>query len=436
MIDEKSIRAVDASRGSNGLVKPLYDSYCFSQIPRLIRSLFDVGSRSDAGVSDAHEERLDLANTPLRSGPLSDTYETVILLFIDAFGWRFVQEYQERYPFLRRFFRDGQVTKLTSQFPSSTTSHTTTIHTGLEVGNSSMYEWYIYEPALNAVIAPLLFSFQDDDLRNTLKQARVDPASIYPQGTLYESLAERGISSFILQSNSFTPSPFSDVVCRGANVLGFSSLERGLADLVRVARERTGRNYYFLYSGDIDSAGHQHGTDSKEFRAQADRCFSVLESMLYEQLAGKLANAILLMTADHGQIDIDPHRTLYLKEIMPELEGRLEIDYRGRPLVSGYSRDVFLHVRHELVEETQRRLADRLAGTADVHLTRDLIDQGFFGSGLPSSAFTSRAGNIVILPGRDELVWFDRAHPLKEFRGYHGGCTPEEMETELLALAL
>ena len=82
-----------------------------------------------------------------------------MLLLVDGFGWRFLQEYEDRYPFLARFGRDGVVAKLTSQFPSTTSAHVTTLHTGLPVGTSGIYEWFQLEPSLDAVIAPLLFSF-------------------------------------------------------------------------------------------------------------------------------------------------------------------------------------------------------------------------------------------------------------------------------------
>ena len=51
------------------------------------------------------------------------------------------------------------VEKLTAQFPSTTAAQITTIHTGQTVGEHGLFEWNYYEPVLDAVIAPLLFSF-------------------------------------------------------------------------------------------------------------------------------------------------------------------------------------------------------------------------------------------------------------------------------------
>ncbi len=66
-------------------------------------------------------------------GSLPRNYEKVILFILDAFGWRFLERYGERFPFLQRILKEGSLSKLTSQFPRTTACHMTTIHSGLPV---------------------------------------------------------------------------------------------------------------------------------------------------------------------------------------------------------------------------------------------------------------------------------------------------------------
>jgi len=151
MIDPESLAAVESARFSNQFMRPIYDSYGFAQIPQTIR--YCLTDSDQKGVPFG--ERDDLYQK----------YDAVVLVFADAFGWRFFEHFHQRSPFLRRAVEQGLVSKLTSQFPSTTAAHVTTIHTGLPVGESGVYEWYYYEPLLDRVIAPLLFSFAGDTER-------------------------------------------------------------------------------------------------------------------------------------------------------------------------------------------------------------------------------------------------------------------------------
>ena len=65
----------------------------------------------------------------------------MVLILLDGFGWRFFEKVADDYPALRRFAAASGVVKLTSQFPSTTAAHVTCLHTGLELGQSGVYEW-------------------------------------------------------------------------------------------------------------------------------------------------------------------------------------------------------------------------------------------------------------------------------------------------------
>lgn len=410
MRDRASIEAVDAARFGPSWLRPLYETYSFSQIPHAIPSLFDA-------PNDAADRLL---------GKLSGRYRIVILLFLDAFGWRFFEQYAEQYPFLRRFCEHGIVTKLTSQFPSTTTAHVTDIHSGRAVGESGLYEWFTYEPSIKDVIAPLFFSIAGNRRPNTLVDRGVAPEDIFPSGTIYQRLAEAGVRSHVFQHQSIAGSPPTRVLTRGARGHAFASLQEGVRDLVDTVLGERGSAYYFLYFGGIDTAGHAHGPASRQFASQIELVFSTLESILHTSLAGAADDTLLLLTADHGMIHGEPGETIYLNEVIPESAEWL----RARP--SGYSRDMVLHVHEEALPGAEAQLRECLDGIAEVRRIPDLIADGFFGTVGP--ALLDRIGDLMILPLGERLVWW-RGGPATEFRGYHGGLSVEEMETEILSLA-
>src|SRR5437588_298596 len=81
---------------------------------------------------------------------------------------------------------------------------------------SGVYEWNYYEPLVDQVITPLLFSYAGDKERDTLKRSAIPSTSFYPQQTFYRKLQSQGVRSYIFQSHIYTPSTYSDIVYRGA----------------------------------------------------------------------------------------------------------------------------------------------------------------------------------------------------------------------------
>ena len=123
MINERSLAAVAAARLPDGRVRPLYESYCFSRIPGTLLQLF--GEEADASLPADVLPPLDAA--PPR----------VVAVLVDALGWTFLQRFAERAPLLARLAADGVISQLTTQFPSTTTAHVTTLHTAQPVGGTA-----------------------------------------------------------------------------------------------------------------------------------------------------------------------------------------------------------------------------------------------------------------------------------------------------------
>lgn len=424
MLNASSLNAVNGAKFSQRFVKPLYDSYCFANLPQAIEYML-TGEGHSALPQDV------FTNLPSR-------YNKVILFFVDAFGWRFFERYAEKYEFLKTVLKHGVVSKMTSQFPSTTAAHVTCIHTGLNVGQSGVYEWNYYEPLVDEVIAPLLFSYAGDKERDTLKHAGIAAEAYFPRQTVYQRLHTMGIASYALQSEAYTQSTFSTIVYKGAELIPYRRWSEALTNLEElVFSDRAQVAYYFLYFDKIDAAGHTYGPNSDQFERMMETFLRMMEEF-YQKLAGKLEHTLLVMTADHGQLEVDPQKTFYLNRQAAGIEQYLQTNRHGRPIVpAGSARDMFLHIKEEQVDEAIAFLQKHLENKAEVYRTQHLVGQHFFGSAQPSNEFMSRVGNDVILPYQDETVWWYEAGRFEmHFRGHHGGLMPQEMEIPLLLLPL
>jgi len=391
---------------NNNFIKPRYDSGGFAGIPNRVKDAF-----------------------------ASKKYDAVVLFFIDAFGWRFYERFQDA-AFIKRIAKYGKIEKLTSQFPSTTAAHVTTMHTGLPVGMSGVHEWQYYEPQVDQIIAPLLFSYagtKERDTLNSKKVGKVDAAAIYPKGILYPELKKMGVESFNFGLRDYTPSTYSNIVMEGSEMRSFKTLSEAFVNMGLLLEKQTRPTYIHLYFDKIDAVAHEYGPNAPQTEAEIETFLLMMEHYFERIFHGK-KKILFLMTADHGMCEIDPQTTIYLNTNL-NFEGFqrfLKKNRKGYWLVpAGSPRDMFLYIKEDMLDEAQAFLAKRLEGKADVVKTESLIADGYFGQEI-SSRFRERVGNLVILSYRYESVWwYEKDKFEQKFYGHHGGLTPQEMETIL-----
>ena len=386
-------------------IKPRYDSGGFAGTPQRITEAF-----------------------------ASKNYDAVVLFFVDAFGWRFFEKFQD-HPFLQRFTKHGKAEKITSQFPSTTAAHVTTIHTGLNVGQSGVHEWYYYEPLVDRVIAPLLFSYSGTKERDTLVK-KVKPEALYPNGVFYPALKKMGVGSFNFGVRDHTPSTYGLTVMKESEIVSFKTLSEALVNIGLTLKAQTQPTYIHLYFDRIDGIAHEYGPNSPQVEAEIETFLLMMENF-FDRIFGGSKRILFLMTADHGMCEVDPQTTVYLNTGwgFSGFDKFIRTNKRGQLIVpTGSARDMFLHIKKGMEDEAREFLAKRLESRADVARTEDLIAEGFFGHDV-STRFRERAGNLVILPYRHESVWWYEKDKFEmQFLGHHGGLTPQEMETVLYSL--
>src|SRR5215211_7635285 len=337
------------------LTRPRADT--FALLPATVERLLTgaPGGLPQSLLGDAAPERAD----------------RLAVVLLDAFGMRFVARHAE-HPLLRR----AHVAPLASQFPSTTTAHVTTMHTGTPVGTHGLYEWNVYEPALDAVITPILFAPAGEYAPDGLRGSGIGIGDIVPPGTLYERLADAGVRSVVLQPSAFSPSTYDSVAVRGAELRPYPTIAAGAAGLAEALQEP---GYAYLYWHEIDLNGHLHGPDSPEFDAA---CLAALDAL---------------------DVALAP---------------------------AGSARDVFLHARPGLAAELTGELRERLDGRAEVVQVAELEAAGLFGDVGPR--LRARLADVCVLPAAGRMAWLRSAAGVEQrFKGHHGGLDPDECDTWL-----
>lgn len=416
MINTKSIKAVDASKYKEFTI-PLYDSYCFSNIFGSVKHLFNIPS--DKRLPDD-----TLGNS-------TGSTNKIVFFLVDAFGWCFYDKYKKHSNFLSEIETGGIVSKLTSQFPSTTTAHVTTAFTGDPVYEHGLYEWFYYEPEVDDVITAFLFKEARKKGMETLKKRNIDPKSFLPKKSFFKDLLENGIKSTVFQPSFINDSTYSTTMCKDSTVKGYDEYEDLFESLSKDLIKNNDKAYFYVYLPEIDHVAHEKGNSSEEFKCAVGKFLKQLDEF-YEKGKESFTDTIVMISADHGQVDTDLSIKHYLNKMIPNIETYLTKNKNNELMTpAGYCRDLFLHVKEEYLLTVKKIIEKKLQHLVYVYTFDELKEKGFFGD--PSQRMLERCGNLILLPkDNNHIWWYEKDCFELPFIGVHGGASKDEMEIPFL----
>jgi len=404
-----------------GAHEPDYTGYCLSNVPTKILSLFGV-----------KEQRPNLPADALGDVDTSGI-ENVILLLCDGFGYREWKR-QVGKGFVGALSKKGSVRPITTVFPSTTAAALTAVSTGLTPQEHGLPEWYVYMDEVGEVIVTLPFSRAGDKRRDTLEGV-MNPKALFDGRTIFQKLTGAGVSCTSMTSRGLAYTCYSKVSRVGSAVRPYSAASDLTVSLRRLVERSRGPNFFYAYWSFVDTIEHIYGPNTDESEVEA----SVISHAFQEGFLSKVDRAaakrtLILMTADHGQIQVDAKKTLYMNRFV-KLARALQRGPTGKAIPPwGSARDAYLRVEEDKVEETKAYLEKKLDGIASVLKTEDAIDHGLFGINKPSRKFRRRVGNLMILPHGTKTVWYRyRKGDSLDLTGHHGGLTEDEMTIPLAA---
>ena len=309
---------------------------------------------------------------------------------------------------------------VTSVFPSTTASAVTTFLTGLAPAEHAITGWFTWLRELDSIIAPLPFTTRADGADLTMRG--VAPADVFVGPTVFERVRA---DCHAVQPADLVDSAYSRAHIRGAAPRGFKRLDGLVEAIVDIVRNAPRRTYISAYWPVLDTLSHKFGASSSRARrhlATIDQYFERLQAAL----AG--SGTLLVVTADHGFVDIRPESRLDAGAV-PGLAPML-----SRPLC-GEPRIAYCYVRDDCRSEFPQRAGDGLAGAARVVESASMIEAGWFGLANPHPRLCERVGDYALVM-QDDFAIRDRIAGEKSFRhiGVHGGVSREEMRVPLVVV--
>lgn len=419
MLTEK----LDHPSAPYGFVYPQYQSNCISNIPNTILGLFGAKGAPASPLTP----RLNLD---------AKHYRKIVLLVVDGLGFNQYLNHYQTNPFLKRLPEAGEVFPLTSVYPSQTTNALTTLNTGLTPQQHGLFEYFIYLKE-TGIINALRFE-RIGTKKSRLTDQGYDPRIMYNGGNIQQKLEAEGIKTYIHMHESNASAACTKLVFEGSTIIPSYKTSDAIVKLRKSLEQNSGSAYFFVHLETLDTISHEYGPESEEYDAELRAITFLLQKELVEKITLQAAKeTLLLVTADHGEVQVDPQQTTYLRLDSPSIRNAEIGKHRKKIMPTGSPRDIFLHVKPQKLEETKEALQQSVGHKAHIVEMQEALKSGLFGYGETSNDFLERTGNLLVLPFAGETIWFEHRSGRKiRLLGQHGGLSPDEMLVPFAAAVL
>lgn len=279
-------------------------------------------------------------------------------------------------------------------FPSTTATALASLATGELAGAHGIVGYDAFVPGAG--------------VRNQLRDwgGPMDPAAWQRSPTLFER-----VPAIAIGEPKHAASGFTKAVLRGADYRGGSSVDDRFALAREAARERA---LVYLYVPELDRAGHERGWQSPEWTDELER----LDGGVAELAEALPRDVGLVVTADHGMVDVDPTGHLIVpRELLEPIAH-----------VAGEPRCLQLQVEGDAdaVAEAWRAW---LGDAAWVASRAEVAAAGWLGEVDP--AVEPRLGHVFIAARKRFAIYIDEADPGRGMIGQHGSLTQDELRVPL-----
>ena len=337
------------------------------------------------------------ATLPILKSELAKGYKNVVFICFDGLGI---------YPMKKNLDKDDFLwtnTKQTllSTFPSTTTNATTSLTRNKLPLEHGWFGWSVYFKNINRNINIFL---NTDSWTNEKVEITDSPLAEF------DYYFDEAHSDY--QINSIFPAYVKVKYTERNRVF---SDEREFFGSIKEICNRNGKQFIYAYYPDPDATMHRYGVTSKEAKSVIE---SISQNM--KEIAASTQDTLFVVTADHGQIDVDGYVELYKDKVLYDM---LEIYPYLEP------RAIAFKVKKGKEQQFEEYFTANYSEDFKLFKTADLLQENYFGT----------FGDKSELLG-DYIATGTYTHKLAllapdcpRYKGHHTGLT-EEMEVPLILI--
>jgi predicted AlkP superfamily pyrophosphatase or phosphodiesterase len=262
-------------------------------------------------------------------------------------------------------------------------------------------------------------------------KARIGGETISKSGIKIEKIFDETAFTRKIKTRNFTLTPdflsksdFTRHVSENSKIVPFTSMNNLFLKVKKTIKNNSGKKYIFAYWPNFDHYAHEKGIGSKKAEKHLRELNKKIE-LLVRSIKG--SNSTLIITADHGLLDVPKDRIIRL-EHHPRLKECLAMSPCGEGRVA------YFYVRPTKVKEFEKYFKDKLSRYCDLYKSEDIIKKGYFGLFEPNPKLFDRIGDYVLIMKENYLFKDEIEENPNRFIGHHGGVSKEEMLVPLIVI--
>ncbi len=373
----------------------------------------------EASLADLAPSLLAALDVPGLPNPLGvEPLRRVCLLVVDGLGWEALLAARAWAPSLAEAAARAQ--PLTTGFPSTTAASIGSIGTGLPPAEHGLVGYTIALPGMRRAFNCLRWSHYGIGASKDLR-GEVVPEQFQPNVTAFERAARDGVAVTLVGKREYAKSGFTRAALRGGSYIASQSLGD---EVMAVLRGLTSgrRSLVYAYHPDLDRTGHVRGIGSEAWRLQLAHV-----ELFVRQLVERLPrDTALVVTGDHGMVDLRPEQRLDLAD-HPELAA-------GVRLLGGEARARHVYAAPGAARDVLAAWRALLGPTMWVVTGEEAIEAGWFGPRVPP-AVRPRIGDVVAAAFEPVGVMQREVDPAQaQLTGHHGSMTAAEQLVPMVEL--
>ncbi|MBV8084190.1 MAG: alkaline phosphatase family protein [Chloroflexi bacterium] len=344
--------------------------------------------------------------------------ERIGLLIVDGLGWELLREYEDHAPFLTSLAQQGR--HITSGFPSTTAASVASIGTGLTPGEHGLLGYTMALPGHSQAMNVLQWCTYGPDKQDLSK--RVPPEQVQPRETAFQTACAHGVDVLLVAPAAHEKSGLSRAGIKGGRFRSAVSAGDLVAGMVEGL---AGGERVFVYGhhNELDTTGHARGCHSDAWRYTLRQIDRMCRSLADELPKG----TTLIITGDHGMVDLGPAQKLDLAD-HPKLAA-------GVRLMAGEGRARYLYADYGAAQDVLGAWREEVGDRMWVLSRDEAIEAGWFGPWVADEV-RARIGDVVAAAS-GPIGIFQRTIDSGQagLVGHHGSLTPAEQLVPLLKLA-